>query len=155
MRYHHQTPAGGGLPYMLTSLEWSLDWQQLIIHWVSRICATCATTGPLSHISLVEEHHDFISVGFRWILQIWYTTNKIKLTTFTTKATLSSHYKRNFSAERAKVSNMELTLTLQGAPQVMLSFSLDKGPRMDCRVHRFLDIQPSSRISVELNVAEK
>lgn len=44
---------------------------------------------------------------------------------------------------------------LQGAPQVILRFSLKKGPRKECRVHRFLDIQPSWSTSVELNVTEK
>lgn len=94
-----------------------------------------------------------------WVLDEFFRYDtplkKIKLTTFPTNVTLFSHYKRNSSAERAKVSNIELTLTLQGAPQVILRFSLNKGPRRECRVHRFLDIQPSWSTSVELNVAEK
>lgn len=46
-------------------------------------------------------------------------------------------------------------MTLQGAPQVILVISPKKAPRVDCRVQRFLDIQPRCSISVEFVVAEK
>lgn len=75
------------------------------------------------------------------------------VTTFTTNTTLLPFYKT--SAKRAKVSNTELTVTLQGAPQVIAVISLKKTPRVDCRVQRFLDIQPSWSVSVEFVVAEK
>lgn len=57
--------------------------------------------------------------------------------------------------ERAKVSNKELTLMFHGAPQVILVFSSEMACRAGCRVQRFLDIQPSRRVFVEFNVAEK
>lgn len=102
-----------------------------------------ATTGPFSHVSFVEELHDFISVGFN--------QKQTNLSTFTTNTALLPFYKTYVSAERTKVSNMELAVTLQGAPQVRLVISLKKAPRLQ----RFLDIQPSWSITVEFIVAEK
>lgn len=80
---------------------------------------------------------------------------KTNLTSFAAKAKLFSLYKRHFSAERAKVSNMELTLVFHGAPQVILIFSTLKISSASCRAQRFLDIQPSWRTSAEFDVAEK
>lgn len=75
-------------------------------------------------------------------------------TTAATKATLFSLYKRNFCAERAKVTSTPLTLMLHGAPQTMLVFSSRITATMAWRVHRFLDMQPSWSPWVEFDIAE-
>lgn len=93
--------------------------------------------------------------GFNKFFRYNSPCKKTNLTTFVAKAKLFSLYKRNVSAEKAKVSNMELTLMFHGAPQVILVFSPKMACRAGCRVQRFLDIQPSWRVFMEFDVAEK